>query len=211
LKDSEIFIRSPFAFATVAWATGYAKICMAMRAPARERDNMIQGNFIGCQNLAAQVASGFIPKNDRFSTDRLASGLEFSRSPQMAVMPRLVGIRPEPSDKLVQVLGWQGFPGKNQLRLSNEQRYRLEIVQYVVLERIESAVQHVRSHRTRADSVAIGCRPGDAASPNAAACAGHVLDNDRLTKRCPHSLGHDAPNHVRRTARRESDDERDRS
>src|SRR5258708_20065215 len=83
---------------------------------------------------------------------------------------RLVGIRLEPTDKLVQVLGWQGFPGKNQLRLSNEQRYRLEIVLYVVLERIESAVQHVRSHRTRADSVAVGRPPGHPPRPNPPAC-----------------------------------------
>src|SRR5436190_4919549 len=39
-------------------------------------------------------------------------------------------------------------------------------------------------------------RPRRAANPNAAPSARHVLDDDGLTKRCTHALGHNTSNNI---------------
>src|SRR5262249_57495529 len=58
--------------------------------------------------------------------------------------------------------------------------------------------------------VAVGRGGSDPANPNRARSAGHVLDDDRLTERLAHALGHDAADRIGRAARSKRDEQRDR-
>ena len=70
--------------------------------------------------------------------------------PTPAVPPRrLVGVRLQPGDQLLQVVRRQSFLRDDQLRVAGDQRDRLEILQQVVRQRIDGAVDHVRAQWPR--------------------------------------------------------------
>ena len=96
-----------------------------------------------------------------------------------------------------------------QHRCVSEQRDRLEIRDYIVLERIDDAVCDVRVPEAGDESVSVGRRMGDAAGPDAAVCARGVLDDDRLTKACLHTVGDDARDNIGYGPRRKRYDHRD--
>jgi hypothetical protein len=90
-----------------------------------------------------------------------------------------------------------------------EQRHRLEPTQQVVWKRVERADQDMRGHGAGDQRVAICRRPRGTADAEAPVRTSHILDNDGLTKRCPHPLGQQACNRVQRPARGERHDDRD--
>jgi hypothetical protein len=79
-----------------------------------------------------------------------------------------VRIYPQPSDQLRQVLRRHGFLCSNELRLSRKQRYRLEIIQHVVLEREDRTVDDMSGPAAQAQRIAIACCAGDPTDANAA-------------------------------------------
>src|SRR5262249_19758219 len=90
-----------------------------------------------------------------------------------------------------------------------EQRDRLEIFDYVVLETITRAVENMRLPMADADGVTIGRCTRDTAHADAPARAGHILDNYRLTGRSPPMLCENTSECVRGPARRERHDNGD--
>src|SRR5262245_10830138 len=68
----------------------------------------------------------------------------------------------------------------------------------------------MRSPVPQAERVAIGSGAGDPAVGNAAGGGAIVLDDDGLAERVAHVLRDDAPDRIRRPARRGTDNDRDR-
>src|SRR5262249_58255057 len=79
------------------------------------------------------------------------------------------------------------------------------------MEHVNCSVSDVATPLPNTDRVAIGGCAGNPANSNAACSTRHVLDNDGLTKRCTHALGHDSSDRVCRAARCKWYDYRDRS
>ena len=48
--------------------------------------------------------------------------------------------------------------------------------------------------------IAVGCRARNARDADAASGPGHILNNHRLTERCPYPLRQDAPKRIRYAA-----------
>src|SRR2546427_13230428 len=68
---------------------------------------------------------------------------------------------------------------------------------------------HVSLPYAETQGVPVGCRAGGPAGTDAAVRATYILDDDGLTERSPHALGHDAPGHVCQPARSKRNDHRD--
>ena len=124
---------------------------------------------------------------------------------------RLLRVCLEPGDEAPQVIRRNGVLRDDQIRIGRDQRDRLEILQHIVRERIDRAVDHVGAPVADADRVAVGRGTRNPADPDVAVGAGHVLDDDALAERCAHVLRHGACDHVRRPARSERHDDRHRT
>ena len=112
--------------------------------------------------------------------------------------------------RLLEVARRHRFPGDDQKRLRRNEPDRLEILQQIVLQRIDRAGRDIGAPLPDAERVAVRRRARDAADADCAAGAGHVLYDDRLTERCAHALGHQPCDHVGRAARGERHDHGDR-
>jgi hypothetical protein len=97
------------------------------------------------------------------------------------------------------------------LRRIGDERHRLEIPDDVIWQALGCAVDDMRLHMPEAERVAIGCRAGDTSNADRAAGAAHIFNDDRLAEESSHRLGQDAPQGVRRAARRIRHDHRDRA
>src|SRR5262249_56008760 len=78
------------------------------------------------------------------------------------------------------------------------QPYGLEIVDQVVLQRVDGAVDHLSGPGSIEKRVAVGRRADDPADADRSRGAGHVLDDDGLAER--HALGDDARNRIHLSA-----------
>src|SRR5271169_6049452 len=109
---------------------------------------------------------GFFLKERRFKTvaGRGGSG------------QRLVGIGLQPSDQFLQVSCGQHFSSKKNKWSRDQWGDRREIIQHVVLKRIESAVQHVRADEAEVDRVAVGPRASNSAGTDATVRSTHIFE-----------------------------------
>src|SRR5258705_9675160 len=115
---------------------------------------------------------------------------------------RLVRVSLQPRDEGLQVICGESPPCGDKIGLGREQRDRFEVPQQVVLQRIDSTVADVCAPAADDDRISVRCRTCDPPNADAASRATHVLNDDGLTKRLPHPLGHDASYHVRPPTRR---------
>jgi hypothetical protein len=67
----------------------------------------------------------------------------------------------------------------------------------------------MRGDRTEIDCVTVGPRTSSPAGADVSIRAADVFDDDMLTERCPHTLGHNPPYHVGGAARSERHDHGD--
>jgi hypothetical protein len=58
------------------------------------------------------------------------------------------GVRLEPADQIFQVLCRHGLPGDDELRIGGNQRDRLEIIEHMVRQLIDRAIDHMRAPMT---------------------------------------------------------------
>jgi hypothetical protein len=82
------------------------------------------------------------------------------------------------------------------VRVPDQWRNRREIIQHVVLERIESAVQDIRTQETQVNRITIGPRASGAAGTDAPLSSGDVFDDDRLSKRTSYPFGDDSADDI---------------
>ena len=127
-----------------------------------------------------------------------------------SALRRLLRVGLEPGDQLFQVPCRQVLACHDDVRVARQARDRLEILQHVVGQRVDRAVDHVRGPVADADGVAVGSGAHGAADPDGAGRAGDVLDDDRLAERLAHRLGERACQRIDRTARAERHDQGDR-
>ena len=99
-----------------------------------------------------------------------------------------------------EIVDGQRQPADHQIRVAGNQRDRLEILEHVVGERIDRAVDDVRAPVAEAQRVAVRRCTRDAAMGDAAGGAAVVLDDDGGAERHAHALGDDAPDGVGRAA-----------
>src|SRR5262249_51341531 len=85
------------------------------------------------------------------------------------------------------------------------------VVQEVVVQVVDRAVDHMRAPVADTDSVAVRRRVRHSANTDRAPGAGHILDQDRLAERDAHTIAHHARHGVRRAAGRKRNVERDRT
>src|SRR5262249_11093121 len=116
----------------------------------------------------------------------------------------------EPGDQLLHVLGWQVLLPNEHQRVRCEKSYGIEILQEVIADAECRSAEDVGVQLPDAQRVAVGRGAGDARDTNAASRPRDILDDQRLTERGPHAVGKDARDQIRRSARREWDDHRDR-
>src|ERR1700730_18967408 len=122
---------------------------------------------------------------------------------------RLIGIRFEPGNELVEIIRRHSFVGQQQQWSIGEQRDGGEILHEVVLQCIGSAVRDVGVPYANNQSISVGRRACDPAGTDAAGRATDILYHDGLTKRGPHALGEEARDHVCQPAWGEWHDYRD--
>src|ERR1700730_2747771 len=122
---------------------------------------------------------------------------------------RLIGIRFEPGNELVEIIRRHSFVGQQQQWSIREQRDGGEILHEVVLQCIGSAVRDVGVPYANNQSISVGRRACDPAGTDAAGRATDILYHDGLTKRGPHALGEEARDHVCQPAWGEWHDYRD--
>src|SRR5437667_5424140 len=86
------------------------------------------------------------------------------------------------------------------------QRYGLEIVDEIVWEIVDSAVDDLCGPGSIEERVAIGRRARDPADADRSGGAGHILDNHRLAQPPSHALGDNARNRIHLAAGRDRND-----
>src|SRR5262249_41808058 len=116
----------------------------------------------------------------------------------------------EPGDQLLHVLGWQVLLPNEHQRVRCEKSYGIEILQEVIADAECRSAEDVGVQLPDAQRVAIRHGAGDARDTKAAPGPGDILDDQRWTERRLHAVGKDARDQIRRSARREGDDHRDR-
>ncbi len=121
----------------------------------------------------------------------------------------LIGL--EVGDELLQIVRRRRLLADDEKRLRRDQADRLEVVEQVVLERIDGAGRDVGAPLADADRVAVGRRASDAADADGAAGAGRVLHDDRNAEHLAHAFGDEAADHVGRAADTERNHKRDRT
>ena len=114
-----------------------------------------------------------------------------------------------PGDQLFQTVRREIVSRHEQHRRRRQQRHRRQVLQQIERKIVDRAGEDVRVQMPDADGVAVRRRARDARHADAAARAGHVLDDDRLAERHLHALGQNAPDGVRRPARAGRRDQRD--
>src|SRR5262249_41359764 len=113
----------------------------------------------------------------------------------------LAGIRLQPSDQFLQVACRHRLLCDDQKRFAHQRRNGFEILQHIVIDGEDGAVQDMRGPATKTECVTIAWCTGRSANTDDSRRAGYVLDDHGLTKKGPHTLRHDAPDRIRGTAR----------
>ena len=114
---------------------------------------------------------------------------------------RPVRIGLEPCNQLTrQIRRRHRIARDNDLWGRGNERNRRKILDDVVGQRINGAVDNMRAPNAEAERVSVRRRACDPADANAPRRAAHVLDDDRLTQRHLHVLGDDAGDRVERSA-----------
>ena len=108
-----------------------------------------------------------------------------------------------------EVLRRQRVARHDQHRAVRQHRDRLEVLQRVVVERIDRGIDDVVVHAADAERVAVRIGAHDAARADRARCAADVLDDDGLAEDLLRARHHDAADRVGRSARRCRHDRRD--
>ena len=116
----------------------------------------------------------------------------------------------QPRDQLLHILRWQVLSSNEHQRVCCEKSYWIEILQEVIANTVCCSAKDVGVQLPDAQRVAVGRGAGDAGDTDAASRTRDVLDDQRLTKMRPHAVANDARDQIRRPARREWDDHRDR-
>ena len=111
--------------------------------------------------------------------------------------------------KLFQIVRRQALPADDHLRIAGQQRDRFEIVQHVILQGIDRAVDDMCAPDAVDQRVAVGRGARDPADADAAPRATDVLDDDRLAEQGPHAFGQDPCQRVDGPASRKRYDQRD--
>ena len=176
-----------------------------MSAICRRRGRRETGQHpikIGRRQLC--IARGKDPVLGRVIAQSSYQLIDFLRRHLVDVLAQLV-------HALLEVVCRHALARHDHERIVRDQRHRFEIRALVITQREHGAVEHVSRPVSQHRRVAVGRGGSDAANTDRARSAGHVLDDDRLAERLAHALGHDAANRIRRAARSERDDERDRS
>jgi hypothetical protein len=110
----------------------------------------------------------------------------------------LVRVRLQPCDQFAEAVRRHVLSGNDHLRIAGDLRNRLEILHQVIRQSKHRAVQDLRGPVADADRVAIAGGTGDAPDADCRRRPGDVLDDDRLTERLAHPLGHDARDRIGR-------------
>jgi hypothetical protein len=113
---------------------------------------------------------------------------------------RLFGIGFQPGDKTLEIVRRQCLPADDHQRVLRQQADGLEIPDEVVWQRINRAVHHMSVPLADVDRVAVGGGTGDPADADATLGGPDILDHDGLPERRPHPFGHDAGEHIGRSA-----------
>src|SRR5262249_59429175 len=116
---------------------------------------------------------------------------------------RLVRIGLQPRNQAFQVSRRHRILCNDEPRTASEPWDGLEIIQHVVLERVDGPVDNVGAQEAGAERVAITCRARDAADAKGPSGATYVFNDDGLTEPAPHALGHDARDCIQWPARPE--------
>ena len=124
---------------------------------------------------------------------------------------RLVRVRLEPRDQLLQILCRQILSCDDPERGIGHPRHRFKVRQDVVCNRIDRAGSDVTRPVAEAQRVAIGRRTRASGNPDAAPCASHVLHDDRLAERLLEMLGQHSRERRGGPARRKRHDHGERS
>ena len=114
-------------------------------------------------------------------------------------------IRLHPGHQLGRGLRRQSVFADDPQRRARQQRDRLQVVQDVVIERIERRRADMAGPVADADGIAIRSRVNDASGRDGAAGAADGFDDDRLAERAPHRIGEDPPQRIGRAAGRKAD------
>jgi hypothetical protein len=156
-------------------------------------DQILQDRGTATIGHEAEAGAGFFLQKNAADVVRAADAAN--------TLGYLVRIGLQPSDEPLEVVGRHGVLGQEQIRSSSKQGHGLEICQQIIVERIDRAARDMRRVLAQAERVTVGRCAGDATNRNGAACACHVLDDDRLTEKRLHPLGEIARDYVGRTSR----------
>ena len=111
----------------------------------------------------------------------------------------------QPSDKFGRRLRRQGIFTKDPQRRGCQQRDRLKVLEYIVIEWVDRGGTDMARPVADADCVAVRVGVDDTACRNRTAGATDGFDNDGLAERVPHRIAENARQRIRRAARRKSD------
>ncbi len=100
----------------------------------------------------------------------------------------LVGIGLQPGNHVFHVVSRKRLPGHDPKRAGGDVGYRLEVVEQIECQRVHGAGADVTCPVAEAERVSVSCGACGAAGADAAAGAGHVLDDDRLAERALHVI-----------------------
>ena len=112
----------------------------------------------------------------------------------------------QPCDQLGEVVGRQGFPGNDQVRIGRNHRHRIQITDRIIRQAIDRGIHDVSAEKAEIDGVAVRRGTNDAADRSTAGRARHVFNDDRLAEALPQPLGQHARDRIGGTARGKSDD-----
>ena len=108
----------------------------------------------------------------------------------------------EPGDQLRQIFCRNTVLGNDHHRVACDLGNRFKVLHQIKIQRIDRAIDHMRSEMADAQRVAIRCRMHGAANADRSACPGHVLNQDWLSQRLAHAFPKDARQCVGWTAGR---------
>ncbi len=180
----------------------------------RQRGRVEQDVDVAGDEIGGGLPGAAIGDHRELGADRLLEqqSADMARRADAGIaLAHLVGVGLQVGDEFLQVGRGRRLLGHDQERLRGDQRDRLEVLHQIELQIIDRAARDVGAPLADRKRVAVGRRTRDAADADRAARAGGVLDDDRLTEMRTHSLGHQAADHVGRSADAERDHKRDRA
>jgi hypothetical protein len=117
------------------------------------------------------------------------------------------GIGLQPGDEFVHISCWHVLPRKKNERARGEQRDRHKIIQNIVSNRVESAVEHVRGQASKCNRIAVRSCASSSAYAYASIGSADIFNDDGLSERSPHAFGHHSRDYIGGAARSEPHDQ----